>query len=140
VQRLADAAFERVKAVIPVTPVSLAAAALLGFERDAVPKRELLARMDDLRDHLLELNAKVVRADRDASETWERAMLMFRMRRTVVEQGETVIVMPRQRPLLEYYANAIAHLLPASPPPATSMTPAQDVDRGLFKLREPRKR
>jgi glycerol-3-phosphate O-acyltransferase len=140
VQRLADEAFERVKAVIPVTPVALASAALLAFERDAVPRRDLLERMEGLRDHLLELNAKVVRADRDVAETWERAMLMFRMRRTVVEQGETVIVMPRQRPLLEYYANAIAHLLPTSPRTATPMTPALDEDRGLFKLREPPRR
>jgi len=140
VQRLAAEALERIKAVIPVTPVALASAALLAFARDAIPRRDLLTKLEDLRDHLLELNAKVVRADRDAAETWARAMLMFRMRRTVVEQGEIVIVMPRQRPLLEYYANSIRHLLPVSPALTTPMTPAQDEDRGLFRLREPGKR
>ncbi len=126
VQRLADEVLERIKDVIPVTPVSLASAALLSFERDTMPLADVLARMQDYRDHLLERNAKVVRADREILETWERARLMFRMRRTVLVEGETVVVMPRQRPLLEYYANAIRHLLPAHALPEGLMTPAHD--------------
>jgi glycerol-3-phosphate O-acyltransferase len=137
IQRLADEALERVKAVIPVTPVALASAALVSFERDALPRADVLARMNDYRDHLLELNATVVRADRGIEETWARAMLMFRMRRTVVEDAESVIVMPRQRPLLEYYANSIRHLLPARTAPRGAMTPALEPDQGLHRLREP---
>jgi glycerol-3-phosphate O-acyltransferase len=113
VQRLADAVLERVAAVIPVTPVCLASAALLSFETDSAPVPEVLARMTLYRDHLREMNAKVVRADRAIEETWERAMLMFRLRRTVHLDGARVIVISRERPLLEYYANAIRHLLPA---------------------------
>jgi len=137
IQRLADEMLERVKAVIPVTPVALASAALVSFERDALPRADVLARMNDYRDHLLELNATVVRADRGIDETWARAMLMFRMRRTVVEDAESVIVMPRQRPLLEYYANSIRHLLPARAAPRGAMTPALEPDPGLHRLREP---
>lgn len=140
VQRLADEALERIKAVIPVTPVALASVALVSFERDALPRAGVLARMNDYRDHLLELNATVVRADRGIEETWARAMLMFRMRRTVVEDGESVIVMPRQRPLLEYYANSIRHLLPASNAPRDAMSPAQEPDPTLHRLREPPQR
>jgi glycerol-3-phosphate O-acyltransferase len=112
VQRLADEVLGRVAAVIPVTPVCLAAAALLSFETESVPLAEVLARMTDYRDHLLEVNAKVIRGDRAIAETWERAMLMFALRRTVYVDGERVIVISRERPLLEYYANAIRHLLP----------------------------
>jgi glycerol-3-phosphate O-acyltransferase len=137
VRRLADEALERIKTVIPVTPVALASAALVSFERDVLPRADVLARMNDYRDHLLELNATVVRADRGIEETWARAMLMFRMRRTVVEDGESVIVMPRQRPLLEYYANSIRHLLPASNAPRDAMTPAQEPDPTLHRLHEP---
>jgi glycerol-3-phosphate O-acyltransferase len=128
IQRLADHLLERIAAIIPVTPIPLASAALLSFERDTIPLAQLLQRMTDYRDHLLETNAKLVRADRAIEETWERALLMFRMRRTVVVQGDTVVVLARQRPLLEYYANGIRHLLPAGAVPEGQLfSPAQDV-------------
>ncbi len=37
-------------------------------------------------------------------------------RRLVVSDGDSVVVLPRARPLLEYYANSIAHLLPIRGP------------------------
>ncbi len=113
VQHLADEVLGRIKAIIPVTPVCLASAALLSFETDSVALPDLLARMRDYLDHLDESNAKVIRADRAIEETWERAMLMFRMRHTVHVEGARVLIISRERPLLEYYANAIRHLLPA---------------------------
>lgn len=126
-QRLADEMMSRIKAIIPVTPVALASAALLSFDRDTVPVRELLGRMSDYRDHLREVEAKVVRGDRDVAETWDRARLMFEMRRTVVAERDTVIVLARQRPLLEYYANSIRHLLPARAlPEGQLLSPALD--------------
>jgi glycerol-3-phosphate O-acyltransferase len=126
-QRLADTVLARTAAIIPVTPVCLAAAALLSFERDAVALHEVLGRMTAYRDHLLEMNAKVVRADRAIEETWERAMLMFRLRRTVWLDGDRVIIISRERPLLEYYANAIRHLLPAgSLPEGQLLSPATE--------------
>jgi len=129
VQRLADDVLARIAAVIPVTPVCLAAAALLSFERESVPLGELLTRMRDYRDHLQEKNAKVIRADRAIEETWQRAMLMFRMRHTVHVEHDRVIIMSRDRPLLEYYANAIRHLLPKSALPEGQLfSPAAHAD------------
>ena len=127
IQRLADEVLGHIKAIIPVTPVGLAAAALLSFERESVPLADVLARMSDYRDHLLETNAKVVRADRAIEDVWDRAMLMLRMRRTVHVEGGRVHVISRERPLLEYYANAIRHLLPAGAvPEGQLLSPAQD--------------
>ncbi len=140
VQRLADDLMDGVREIVPVTAVALAAAALLSFERHVVPLHDLLERMRELRDRLLETNAKVVRADRDISETWSRARRMFRLRRIVVATGASVAVMPRQRPLLEYYANSIAHLLPKRTETTYGMTPAQDRDESLYRLMEPKKR
>ena len=114
VQRLADEVLARIAAVMPVTSVCLAAAALLSFDRESIPLKDVLDRMRDYRDHLDESNAKVVRADRAIEDTWQRAMLMFRMRHTVHVEPDRVIIMSRDRPLLEYYANAIRHLLPGS--------------------------
>jgi glycerol-3-phosphate O-acyltransferase len=111
-QRLADDVMRRVGAIIPVTPVPLAAAALLSFDQTAVSKAAMLERMDALRDRLHAVNAKVVRGGVDVAALWDRAWRMFRLRRLVVAEGDTLVVLPRGRPLLEYYANSIAHLLP----------------------------
>ena len=136
VQRFADLVLERIKDVIPVTPVALASAALLSFDRASIPLAELLERMAGYRDHLLETNAKVIRADRAIAETWERAMLMFAMRRTVHIEGDRVLVISRERPLLEYYANSIRHLLPASAlPEGQLLSPAFDADEIEAKYR-----
>jgi len=140
VQRLADDAMDGVRAIVPVTAVALASAALLSFERHVVPLDDLLERMREIREGLLEADAKVERADHDVAETWRRARRMFRLRRIVVASGGTVAVMPRQRPLLEYYANSIAHLVPAPAALVHRMTPADDRDESLHRLREPKRR
>ena len=140
IQRLADDAMERVRAIVPVTAVALASAALLSFERHVVTLPELLGRMREFRDRLLAVNAKVVRADRSIETTWENARRMFRMRRIVLVTGASVAVMSRQRPLLEYYANSVAHLLPQAAPSLHRMTPAAEVDGSLYRLNEPRKK
>jgi len=59
----------------------------------------------------VELNARVVRADRDAGETLDLALRMLEMRHVVLVQGDSYLVLPRGRELVSYYANSIAHLL-----------------------------
>jgi len=132
VQRLAEHALERIGAVIPVTPVPLAAAALLSFGTSVVPRARLLERLDEMRDRLAEFNAKIVRQELPVTEVWERAWLMFGMRRLVVAQGEDLVIIPEERPLLEYYANSIRHLLPAEL--TVSWSPADEHDSTLPRL------
>jgi hypothetical protein len=64
-----------------------------------------------MRDVLVELNGRVVRADRDIEETFDRAWRMLRMRRMLAREGDGYVVLPRNTELLSYYANSIAHLL-----------------------------
>jgi len=115
-ERLAQEMLTRIGAIIPVTPVPLAAAALLSFGQTAVSKAALLERMDQLRDRLTEVNGKVVRGGARIAEIWDRAWRMLGMRRLVVADGDTLVVLPKGRPLLEYYANSIAHLVPIRAP------------------------
>ncbi len=115
-ERLAREMQVRIGAIIPVTPVPLAAAALLSFGQTVVQKDALLERMDQLRDRLKEVNGKVVRGGARIAEVWDRAWRMLRMRRLVVADGDTLVVLPRGRPLLEFYANSIAHLVPIRGP------------------------
>jgi glycerol-3-phosphate O-acyltransferase len=115
-EALAAELMKRVGSIIPVTPVPLAAAALLSFDQTAIPLSAVLERMDQLRDRLLDVNGKVVRGGARIAEVWDRAWRMLHMRRLVVRAGATLIVLPRGRPLLEYYANSIAHLVPIRGP------------------------
>ena len=95
----------------------LAAAALLSFEQTVVGRDALLERMDVIRDRLRDVNAKVVRGGARIEEVWDRAWRMLHAapsRRSA--EGRSLVILPRGRPLLEYYANSIAHLLPIRAP------------------------
>ncbi|HKG91350.1 MAG TPA: 1-acyl-sn-glycerol-3-phosphate acyltransferase [Gemmatimonadaceae bacterium] len=111
VQELADEVLVRIGQIIPVTPVPLACAAVQSFDRDFIPRSALLARMSEMRDVLLELNGRVLKADRGIDETFERAYRMLRMRRVLAHSGDGYVVLPHGRQLISYYANSIAHLL-----------------------------
>ena len=111
VQEFSDTVMDRIGGLVPVTPVALACAAIQSFDADFLPRDKLLERMEEMRDALVELNGRVLRADRDIAETFDRAWRMLRMRRILAQTGEGYAVLPRNRALVVYYANSIAHLL-----------------------------
>ena len=111
VSELTDRIMERIGALIPVTPVPLVCAAIQSLGGELLPRERLLARIEDLRDELVELNARVVRADRDAADTLDLALKMLAMRHIVLVQSDHYVVLPHGRELVSYYANSIAHLL-----------------------------
>lgn len=111
VQAFCDDMLARIGAIVPVTPVPLACAALQSFDAEFVPRRQLLDRMAAMRDVLLELNGRVVRADRDIEETFDRAYRMLRMRRMVARVGDGYVILPRGKPLVSYYANSVVNVL-----------------------------
>jgi len=132
VQRLAEHAMARIGAVIPVTPVPLACAALLSFGTSVIPRARVLERVDELRDRLDRFNAHIVRRELPVTEVWQRAWLMLSMRRLVLAQGNDLVVLPAGRPLLEYYANSIRHLLPDEL--TVTWSPAAEADTTLPRL------
>ncbi len=111
VQLLCDEIMRTIGGLIPVTPVPLACAAVQSFDQDFISRPELLARMAEMRNVLVELNARVLRADRDIEETFDRSWRMLSMRRMLHADGGGFVVLPHGRPLVSYYANSIAHLL-----------------------------
>ena len=111
VQQLADAMMSRIGEIVPVTPVSLACAAIQSLDEEFIARERLLHRMAELRDVLLELNARVIRAEGPIEEILDRAERMLRMRRMVARAGDGYAVLPGGRQLVSYYANGIAHLL-----------------------------
>ena len=132
IQRLADALLERVGAAIPVTPVPFAAATLLSFPSTVIPKTRLFERLVELRGRLRIFNAKLVRSELAVEEVWDRAWRTFRARRWVVDDGTNLVILPNARPLLQYYANSIAQLLPDEP--GWELTPAAGADPTMPRL------
>lgn len=111
VQEFADEMLARIGAIVPVTSVPLTCAALQSFDAEFIPRTALLERMAAMRDVLQEFNARVLRADRDIEETFDRAYRMLRLRRMVARTGSGFVVLPHGRALITYYANSIVHLL-----------------------------
>jgi glycerol-3-phosphate O-acyltransferase len=111
VQVLADSVLDRIASIIPVTPVTLACAALQTFEGDFVTHAHLLSRMEEMREVLHELNARVIHREGAIQEVFDRAWRMLKMRRILVRAGSGYAILPGNRPLVSYYANSIAHLL-----------------------------
>ena len=111
VQTLSDSVLERIAAIIPVTPVTLACAAIQSFDGDFISHEQLIARMGEMRDVLRELNARVIHREGSVEEIFDRAWRMLKMRRILVRVGAGYSVMPGNRPLVSYYANSISHLL-----------------------------
>jgi glycerol-3-phosphate O-acyltransferase len=111
VQALSDSVLERIAAIIPVTPVALACAAIQSFDGDFISHEALIARMSDMRDVLRELNARVIHREASVEELFDRAWRMLKMRRVLVRVGAGYSVMSGNRPLVSYYANSISHLL-----------------------------
>jgi len=136
-EKLASEMVTRIGAIVPVTPVPLASAALLSFAQTVVKREALLERMDELRERLKEVNGKVVRGGARIAEIWDRAWRMLRMRRLVIADGESLVILPKARPLLEYYANSIAHLIPIRGP-RLPFHKEHQTDPGLPRLRTPR--
>jgi glycerol-3-phosphate O-acyltransferase len=134
VQALADAMMARIAAIVPATPVPVVAAALLSFQDSVVEQRRVLERIDEYRRRLQEAGAQLVPRDLDAAALLDRAWRTLAMRRLAVREGGSLVVLPRERPLLEYYANSISHVLP-EPPSPVSLRPTTDPDPSLPRLR-----
>ncbi|HEY4132747.1 MAG TPA: 1-acyl-sn-glycerol-3-phosphate acyltransferase [Gemmatimonadaceae bacterium] len=111
VQTLCDSVMSRIGELIPVTPVTLACAAIQSFDRDFIPRTELLERMREMQQALQALNRRVVHHEGGIDATFDRAWRMLKMRRVLAETGGGYAVLPRSRVLVSYYANSIAHLL-----------------------------
>ncbi len=111
VQALGDSVLEKIAAIIPVTSVTLACAAIQSFDGDFISHAALVTRMSEMRDVLRELNARVVYREGTIEEIFDRAWRMLSMRRMLVRVGGGYSVLPGNRLLISYYANSVTHLL-----------------------------
>ena len=116
VEALGNMLMHEVGSVIPVLPVSLVATVMLRAGEAGLSEIELKAAVLDLIRALDASGARVYlpRADQDYAVTV--GLRMLTLRHLVTEQADGLYrANPDERALLAYYANAIAHLLPAEP-------------------------
>jgi len=101
---------EAVGTVIPVTPVALVSTVLLAKNDQPVSELEIKASVFALMKSLEAEGAQVYlpRADRDYAVGV--GLRMLTLRHIVLEEDGLYRINPSDRPLVGYYANAIAHL------------------------------
>jgi glycerol-3-phosphate O-acyltransferase len=111
-QKIGDRLMIEVGKVIPVLPVSLVSLALLETRHEAPDLLTLKARVNRLTEQLAQKGAHlhIPRSDRDYEV--EVGLRMLKTRRIVTESETGKLqIASGEGPLVEYYANAIRHLL-----------------------------
>lgn len=116
VQKLGDHLLSEIGAIIPALPVSLVATVLLQNEDHWMGDLELKSKVFDLIQSLEArgFHVHIPREDRDY--TLQTGIRMLQLRH-VLEVNEAGLYRANRKEqlLLEYYANAIAHMLPTTP-------------------------
>jgi glycerol-3-phosphate O-acyltransferase len=114
IETLARDVMNRIAAIMPVTAVPLEAAALLSFDRPRINSNELAARVAAYCAHLEKSGARLPPLEHGPRDILERAGRILTQRGLVHQEGDWTILLPASQPLLKFYANSIAHLLPPS--------------------------
>ncbi len=108
--RLANDVMGEIARLVPVLPVSLIATVLLEAERP-LDELELKVRASELVAHFEGRGAKLYLPRGDRDYAFHVGLRMLSLRHLVEESGEGLFsVVATERPVLAYYANAIAHL------------------------------
>jgi glycerol-3-phosphate O-acyltransferase len=113
-EKLGAMLMEKVGEVVPALPVSLVASVILDAGRP-LSALELKGEVADLMQRLIASGAHIhiPRADQDYAV--EVGLRMLLLRHFVEEEGGLYRANPSELALLRYYANSIAHLIPAKP-------------------------
>lgn len=113
-ERLAQFLMDAIAQVVPVTPVSLLASALLSFD-DAPSRAELEGRVRELVEELGSTGAHLYVPRQDAIYCFDVGVRMLVLRRFVTVDGDAYRIVPEHRELVAFYANSIAHFAGTRP-------------------------
>jgi glycerol-3-phosphate O-acyltransferase len=114
IKELADEVMARIAAIMPVTAVSLAAAALLGHEGDHIERTRWETLLEERLQVLRGRGAHVIGEERTGGEILDRALVMLTLRRVVAPVAGGFRIDRGQDLLLRYYANSIQHFFPGT--------------------------
>ena len=113
IQVLGERLMRSVAAVVPALPVPMVATVVLQARNQPLTLFELKGRVFDLISKLEAAGAYVHIPRKDRDYAIETGLRMLLKRRIVMLTDETYSANPKELHLLRYYANSIAHLLPA---------------------------
>jgi glycerol-3-phosphate O-acyltransferase len=130
IERLGQKLMEAVGRVVPALPVSLVATAVQAAGKTGLSSFELKGAVFDLMRRLQAQGAHVHIPRQDQEYAVDVGLRMLLMRHIVIEEGGSYRANPEEAAVLAFYANAIAHLLPAeiSSAPAQSRSAATVVN------------
>ena len=111
VQGIADDAMRRIGELMPVPAVPLVCAAIQSLDADYIPRAQLVDRVGELRQALSEAGRQVAGLNDPLDAVIDRAVELLWMRRAVVRGPDGLVVLPKGRELVSYYANSVSHLL-----------------------------
>ena len=121
VERLGHDLMHAVGDVVPVLPVALVASALAEDPGRSWSSLELKARAFELTQALARAGAHVYVPRHDQDYAIEVGLRMLVLRRFVEQSDGLYRPVPSELRVLRYYANSIAHLLPAPAQPRQEM-------------------
>jgi glycerol-3-phosphate O-acyltransferase len=110
IEHLGRRLMQEVGRVVPALPVSLVATAVLAAGERGLSSLELKGAVYDLIQDLARTGAHVHIPRHDQEYAVEVGLRMLLLRRMVLEEAGVYRANPKERALLAYYANAIAHL------------------------------
>ena len=107
--RLAHDVMDEIARLVPVLPVSLIANVLVEAEAP-IDELELKVRAGALMAHFEAKGANLYEPRDDRDYAFHVGLRMLALRHLVEERDGLFAAVPRERPLLAYYANSVAHL------------------------------
>ena len=116
IERLGQHLMAEVGRVVPALPVSLVASAILAAGERGLSSLELKGSVFELMRRLQAAGAHVHIPRHDQEYAVDVGLRMLMLRHLVEAQDGTYRANSKETALLAFYANAIAHLLPASEP------------------------
>jgi glycerol-3-phosphate O-acyltransferase len=111
VQQMADDAMRRVGELVPIPAVPLVCAAIQSLDADYIPTQRLSDRVEEMLHSLREDGRIIAADDEPIDQRIERAEELLRSRLGIARSASGIVVLPRGRELVSYYANTISHLL-----------------------------
>jgi len=109
VETLGQQLMDEVGQVVPVLPVSLIATVFANRPDDRISELDLKVAAHAIKTRLETLGAQVYVPHADADYALSVGLRMLTLRHLVEEKDGLYAVKPGELPLLQYYANAIAH-------------------------------
>lgn len=113
VQVLAEYLMDALRHVMPILPVPVIAAVMVGDGKAEQPvtmtSLDIISECDELIDSMIERGAAMKVNEKPRHRTWANSLDLLIERGMLIEDGNEYSINPQHRTLLMYYANSIEH-------------------------------